>query len=152
MSLGAGAGGMQDGSDGARMAGWLGWSGLLPFALLAVAVMAGPWRDAALSAFLAYSAVILSFLGGVRWGRAMAQGASSRQLAWAVTPSLVAWPALMLPAPAALGVLAAAYVVVAALDGRLDRLPAPDWYPLLRVRLSAAVVGLHLLVLVAGAA
>merc|ERR1719458_1657107 len=51
---------------------------------------------------LAYGAVILSFLGGVRWGKLVSlpppiQPASWNQFSWSVTPSLIAWPALLLP-------------------------------------------------------
>ena len=50
---------------------------------------------------LAYGAVILSFLGGVRWGKIVTPGSpiqsSWGQFSWSVTPSLIAWPALMIP-------------------------------------------------------
>ena len=49
---------------------------------------------------LAYGAVILSFLGGVRWGKLVTPGSlikpSWSQFTWSVTPSLIAWPALIL--------------------------------------------------------
>lgn len=51
---------------------WLGLAGALPFMFgLIVAASGGIWimsADFALRATVAYGAVILSFLGGVRWG------------------------------------------------------------------------------------
>ena len=49
---------------------------------------------------LYYGAVILSFLGGVRWGMAATSYGIPHtwaQYSWSVTPSLIAWVALMLP-------------------------------------------------------
>ena len=55
-----------------RAAAALGYGGVAPFAALALAFAFGP--DAAaerlLDGFLIYGAVILSFLGGIRWGAA----------------------------------------------------------------------------------
>jgi hypothetical protein len=59
-----------------RNAALLGYAGVIPFAVLAVLQTLGfefPGRDA-LSGFVAYGAVILSFLGGIRWGAAAATG------------------------------------------------------------------------------
>jgi len=71
-----------------------------------------------------YGATILSFLGGMHWGFAAAgcsaaagaagaaAAAAPLRFAWSVAPSLVAWPALMLPAPAALVTLAGGLAAV----------------------------------------
>ena len=52
---------------------WLGFGGLLPFAATASLALypALSLNDIATRALLAYGAVILSFLGGVRWGIAI---------------------------------------------------------------------------------
>ncbi len=131
-------------SDAQRSATWLGWAGVLPFAVLAAA----PWWPAmpiwANGAFVAYSAVILSFLGGIRWGRAMAaQSADGREYARAVMPSLLAWPCLMLPLDTAVPALALGFMVVAMIDTRGETLPAPPWFPRLRLGLTTAVVACH---------
>ena len=50
---------------------------------------------------LAYGAVILSFLGGIRWGAALRGiGASQRRFDFAISviPSLAGWAALLIPA------------------------------------------------------
>lgn len=129
----------------------LGYSGVLPFAALAFAVLfvEGPWRDVALRAFLAYGAVILSFLGGIRWGAA-ARSAPERgaEYVLAVLPSLWAWGFLLIDstALAAWGLLAGFLLM-----GFVDWLkPAPGtapWLAPLRVRLTAAVALCHGLVI-----
>lgn len=84
----------------------LGYAGLLPFALL----VAGLWVVAApdlqsllLRGLLAYGAAILTFLGAVHWGIALARPGAhdARVLAVGVVPSLVAAASLVLsPEPA----------------------------------------------------
>ncbi len=127
---------------------WLGWAGALPFLLLALGAWSPQWRDPAVQAFLAYSALILSFLGGVRWGRAMAGSAAPEQFAGAVLPSLWGWLAwLALPPVAALWMLASGFALLAWWDGRSDSMPAPASFRRLRRGLSAAVLGCHALAL-----
>lgn len=83
----------------------LGYAGLLPFVLGAALVWivrpdAHPHVLAALSA---YGAVIVSFLGGIHWALGMrGHGHDTGRFAWAVTPSLVAWIAVMMPPSAGL--------------------------------------------------
>ena len=130
----------------------LGYAGVVPFAALALVVVliGGTWRDLALRAFLAYGAVILSFLGGIRWGAA-ARAAQARtgQYALAVLPSLWAWAFLLADSPltAAWGLLAGFLLM-----GFADWMkPAPGiapWLASLRVRLTAAVALCHALVIV----
>lgn len=85
----------------------LGYAGLLPFALL----VAGLWVVAApelqsvlLRGLLAYGAAILTFLGAVHWGIALARPGAhdARVLAVGVLPSLVAAASLVLPPEPAL--------------------------------------------------
>ena len=128
----------------------LAWAGVLPFLGLACAAWVAPWRDAAVPAFLAYSALILSFLGGVRWGRAMAAGATPPQFAMAVLPSLWGWLAwLAMPPLPALAALACAFAVVAWWDVHADALDAPAAFRRMRRTVSAAVVACHGLALAA---
>jgi hypothetical protein len=135
---------------------WLGWLGLLPFLLGALLVLHPDWDEAGVFVFRTYGAVILSFLGGVRWGAALAEvRGQGTALTIAVLPSLAGWAALLLPPIPGLLVLAAGFLAVAVLD---TRLPPPGLWPAayrrLRLRLSVAVLSLHagvLLVLAAGA-
>lgn len=128
----------------------LGWAGVIPFLVLALAAFLPEWRAQALGAFLPYSVAILSFLGGVRWGRALAAGAGAWQYARAVVPSLWAWIAWWwLPLEPALVALAAGFVLAGAWDARGDKLPAPTAFRRLRLGLGLAVVACHALALVA---
>lgn len=121
----------------------LGWAGVVPFAGLA-AVSWWPQSPVwAHGAFVAWSAVILSFLGGIRWGRAMSQGADAREYARSVMPSLLAWPALMLPLDTAIPALALGFGVVLMIDTRGETLASPPWFPRLRVGLTLAVLACH---------
>ncbi len=129
---------------------WLGGLGVVPFVLLAAVslVADGPVSAHSALALAAYGAVILSFLGGVHWGVAIAGFGPdigvcriSRRLAYSVLPSLIGWGALFLARPLGLMVLAAAFAGMLAFDlraGRSGELPA--WYPKLRLPLTLAVV------------
>ncbi len=124
----------------------LGWLGVIPFIALAAA---GWWPAVPLwtsGAFVAYSAIILSFLGGIRWGRAMSQGAPSHEYLRAVMPSLLAWPTLMLPLDTAVPALALGFVIAVIIDTRAETLSAPPWFARLRVGLTLVVLACHALV------
>jgi hypothetical protein len=123
-----------------------GLAGLIPFLglpLLAVSIPAlSGWSDKALGL---YAAVILSFLGGARWGRAVSETAPDpRLIALSMAPSVAAWGLVLLPAGHSglqLAGLAGALVLHLLWDLRSQRLP--DWYPRLRLILTAgAVAGL----------
>ena len=128
-------------------AAWLGGLGLIPFAGLAAAtvLLEGAPKLAAAHALSAYGAAILSFLGGVHWGLAIAGEAVRTNLAprlvLSVTPSLIAWSALLVPPAGGLLVLAASVAALLWIDLRMTRLAqAPAWYPKLRIPLTCGVV------------
>jgi Protein of unknown function (DUF3429) len=78
----------------------LGYAGLLPFIASAAACwfIQGDAKAFAQQALLTYGAVIVSFLGAVHWGVALAQrNLASGPYAWSITPALLAWLALFLP-------------------------------------------------------
>ena len=88
----------------------LGYAGLIPFIGLSLAsiMFEGEGAQVAVIGLNLYAAVILSFLGGLHWGRIAARadafegGAASQSatawLIWSVMPSLWAWGVLwMLP-------------------------------------------------------
>lgn len=131
---------------------WLGFSGLIPFVgcALAVALASEPYKSFALSLLLGYGAVILSFLGGVHWGLAIAPGAAqsvlTKQLALSVIPSLIAWAALFLQDRPSLIVLALSIALVLIIDRisvREGR--APLWFMALRRYLSIGAIASLLL-------
>jgi hypothetical protein len=118
----------------------LGVLGLIPFvagAFVAAALPVG-YVPVASYAVLAYGLVILSFLGGVHWGRALATG-DARTFIWSVVPSLLAFAAAGFNRPLALAFLSAAFVVVGAYDVVTFRREGPRWYASLRVWLTLVV-------------
>ncbi len=122
----------------------LGAAGVLPFAMLPLLATLQPsLRAFALAAFVAYGAVILSFLGGSRWGRALAGGAPASRPLEAVLPSLLGFAALLLahrPVPA-LALLSVGFCMWCWLDLR-DPLWSPA-YRRMRLAISAVVMPLH---------
>ncbi len=136
----------------------LGYAGLLPFVFTAVylgfAAMPGadlPFVETLAHATAVYGAVILSFLGGVRWGIAMAgRQRGMREFVLSVLPSLLGWGAALLPPVAAMGVLAGGFLMQAGWDQRAAiKGSLPLWYATLRRRLSM-VVTVALLVAASG--
>jgi len=124
----------------------LGWLGVLPF-LLAWAGVSMGYEKIGLPLFMTYSAVILSFLGGIRWAQALAGQLSQKDFLYSVLPSLLAWVCLMLRPELALIGLALGFAGTAYLDISGRPLHAPIAFIKLRLRLSLAVISLHLTVL-----
>lgn len=128
----------------------LGYAGLLPFVAGALLVWivnpeAHPYATLALSA---YAAVIVSFLGGIHWGVGFRDG-DAKLFVWGVVPSLVAWPAVIMPASAGLVIHGAMLWICYAVDRRLYPAHGLGAWLVLRFRLSA-VAGLACFVAAAG--
>ncbi len=137
----------------------LGLGGLIPFVALAAASAAGRADDISAWAGLAqgslslhdllvgYGAVILSFMGGVQWGLTMLLAGDDSRRQWqgfaaSVVPALVAWPALFMPAPFSLLLVAGALVVLLLYDLQAIRAGrAPRWYASLRIILTIGAAG-----------
>lgn len=126
-----------------RSAAWLGFGGLLPFIGLALTAFVDRhhgivWADA----LVAYGAVILSFVGALHWGFAMAlpgmpQALRRNCFVWSVVPALIAWPAMMLEPVLGAPLLMAGFVAHIWQDHRLaGRVELPAWYLPLRRQLS----------------
>lgn len=121
----------------------LGYAGLLPFIALTV-VAPNLVQQYSIPAFLSYSAVILSFLGGIHWGVLMQQGGSdvARALCISMLPSLIAWAALLLPEHWALLTLSTTYLAWWLYDrGAITT----TWYQKLRLQLTFVVILMHLI-------
>ena len=123
---------------------WLGLAGAVPF----VASALGSWLDPDLARRgiwltlgLAYGAIILSFLGGIRWGVTLSAPLRERELALSVLPSLAGWAALILPSAIGVCLLIGGFLMQALWDvtsvhtGRL-----PQWFGRLRMILTTIVV------------
>lgn len=137
---------MIDASNGPLPRGMLalGWSGVLPFVGALLGAFLWPaWGGFAAAVFVSYGAVILSFLGGARWGRGLAGGVSPTRFVEAVMPSLIAFAALLLlhTPLAALVLLAAGFAIWLAIDLR-DPLWSPA-YRRMRLGISVVVLVLH---------
>ncbi len=129
------------------VAALLGFAGALPFVFFAGALWLPPPFPSVPFAFsggLVYGAVILSFLGGIRWGTALGMGEGehrSMTFAVSVLPALAGWVALALPPLLGVGLLIASFLLQAQWDvisveqGRL-----PAWFGKLRMLLTAAAV------------
>lgn len=138
----------------------LGVGGLLPFIATAIATClpSGIFdiadnrhgraivdvRQIAVMALGAYGAVILSFLGGIRWGKILNDKTRIKRwapLALSVVPSLIAWVALLLTPAWLLSILAAGFVLQYALDiEAVKRGELPAWFGRLRTILTTGAV------------
>jgi hypothetical protein len=138
-----------------RTALLLGLGGLVPFVLCALAIFTGvrvPLLSDPVLAMLAYGAIILSFLGGVRWGFALRisdEGLQSRAMILSVAPAIVAWLLLLPPSLLGLILLPVLFILLWLADEQMPRIGAPHWYLKLR-RLLTAVVVLSLMGAIAG--
>lgn len=131
-----------------------GLLGIIPFVVPPLAsLVVAEWRPLAGALVAAYGALILSFLGGARWGLAVARAEPPAGVVTAaMLPSLVGLALALLPEAwrvwQLLG-LAAALIMVLVWDWRAAGLPG--WYPRIRGLLTAgAVAGLSLQAAVAG--
>jgi hypothetical protein len=95
-------------------------------------------------ALLWWAAIILSFLGGARWGAAVQAPAPDPVLiGLTMLPSIFAWAALLVPValPERVAILVAGFTLVLIWDRQSGGLPG--WYGWLRERLTVlASVGL----------
>lgn len=128
----------------ARAARWIGYAGLIPFVAALLGFLAsGEARQAYFAnQFIAYGAVILSFVGAVHWGLALNSGGMRiMRLAFSVLPALLAWAALLLPVAVAAWLLLASFLLLRFWEASPPvALSMPAWYRGMRTRLTAAVV------------
>ena len=120
-----------------------GLAGLIPFLAAPVATLLAPdFRWQFNEALLWWAAIILSFLGGARWGAAVQSAAPAPGLiGLAMLPSIFGWLVLLAPAKyrvAQLLALAAALALHLAWDCGANCLPG--WYGRLRLTLTAVAV------------
>ncbi|GGD94643.1 hypothetical protein GCM10011390_11760 [Aureimonas endophytica] len=124
----------------------LGLGGLVPFVLPTAALLYAGREfiafDLLVKALGGYSAVILSFLGGIRWGSSLMTSASGRgTLILSIVPALVGWILLFLPAPWLFAGFALAFLLQGVWDVLAIRRGAlPLYFRKLRVTLTVVVV------------
>ncbi len=140
-----------------KLATRLGYAGLIPFVLLALLLWIvepdlRPWLTIALTS---YAALIATFLGGIHWGIAgsISESAASSHrsfsLLWGITPSLIAWLALIMPAYAGLPLIAALLVVCYLVDRKTYA--QAGWSAWLPMRLRLTIVSVLSCLIGAGA-
>ena len=122
---------------------FLGFTGAIPFCGLATMSLIFPeFTSSIVQAQQAYGACILSFLGAIHWGYALAEGSklgpSWSTLSYSVSPSLIAWASLLLhPVP---GLMTLCVGLAFALSKDLKITHFPAWYHALRKALSTLAV------------
>ena len=134
----------------------LGYGGALPFLCGAIAAsqQMSVFGLAPAHLLLSYGAVILSFLGGLHWGRVITSPnpngrSDSTWLIWSVCPSLLGWVALLLPVKVGAMMLSLCFLAALQIDQKLFREQIwPSWMRPLRLHLTLlAVASLSSLVL-----
>ena len=126
---------------------FLGLAGLIPFAAGALSAWSPSWPlapETGAKLTISYAALILTFLGGIRWGTAIGPYGARRQgleFLGSVLGALAGLAALFLAPVAALTLLLAGFLMQALWDvlsveeGRL-----PQWFGKLRMMLTAGAV------------
>ena len=121
----------------------LGFSGAIPFCSLATLSFIFPEHMGLIVyAEQAYGACILSFLGAVHWGYTLGKTSELKPnwstLGYSVTPSLVAWLALLSkPGP---GLITLCVGLAFALSKDMSTPYFPTWYYALRKALSTLAI------------
>lgn len=127
--------------DNSKIALMLMCAGALPFVATAVLSLfnAGDVRGfQADHIAVAYGAVIISFLGGIRWGDAISKGPIAT-LILSVAPSLAGFFSLLINNYNATMILIIAFAAQAAWDF-LSPGTLPNWFIRLRMIISATVI------------
>ena len=132
----------------ARMAAW---AGLVPFIAGAAASLYLPtlghwglqWSHYLMWVQMSYGACVLSFLGAVHWGLALAPNAEARRarIMWSVLPSLWAAAAQAVPPLYGAPLLIVGFLAALAADSRAQRAGLlPAWYLKMRIPITMGVV------------
>lgn len=130
----------------ARIGFRLAMAGYVPFAALSIWLIGidanHPTHVSTLSLLTGYGAVILSFLGGARWGIEIHRNgeASGRIMIISMVPALIGFAAFAVPVPYVFAMLAVAF----AAQGAWDSFSAhsgmvPQWYGKMRIVLTVLV-------------
>ncbi len=134
----------------------VGFAGLLPFIGLALLALLDIYTAEVLIIFMVYSALTLSFVGGISWGLSMAASESdnSRSLQWSALPTfagliLVIVATLPCGQTAVLPLLSVlALLHLFWLNYERRKLTEHTWYIELRSRLTFTAVALHIILII----
>lgn len=125
----------------------LSYAGLVPAlalgAWLAAVAPDHPRRAQTVALLAAYSALILTFFAGARWGLAVARRpqAGERDALIALGLAAAAWAALVVPPPDAFVMLAIAFAAQGAWDAfAVHAGTLPEWYGRIRTHVTFVMV------------
>lgn len=142
-------------SKTANLAWALSLAGFIPFGFLAIAVLSlgatNEFFASLFDIFKVWSALILSFLGGIRWGFAIAhEPFENRNLALSVIPSILAWFVLLLPDAYTILALLLLFCIHGAWDSfYINQGKVAPWFGKIRITLTFLVALAHVIVLFA---
>lgn len=129
-----------------RAALWLGVAGALPFWIAALCFFTGigMTEGQSLAVALAYGGLMLSFLGGIRWGIALGavnEPQRAREMIGGAVPVLTGLAAFFLAPPIGLSLIIIGLFVQALADVMsADRGALPGWFGRLRALLTVLAV------------
>ncbi len=138
-----------------RLAWGLSILGFLPFAGIALSLYflgnENGLFHSLFDVFKIWSAMVLSFLGGIRWGLAIAKNpVPTWDLAICTLPPIVGWMALFLPDSYTILVLLLTYCAMGAWDSfSINAGIAPSWFGKIRVMLTLLAAAAHVIVFLA---
>lgn len=129
----------------------LGYAGLVPFLVFTLGGLLDVYADHAVRLFVIYSALILSFLGGIHWGVAMqSEDSPTRAFKWSMLPSIIGivlfFAGTWVSPLTMLTVLALTHLFWLNFEKR--HLSEQLWYLELRNRLTFTVVALHVILII----
>ena len=125
----------------------LGVAGLIPFLAMPIAYSLNLLSLTQSTVyFMQYSAVLLSFFGGIHWWDSISNQRYGKQMYIAMLPSIIGWLCLVFSHdPKTLGVLSLSYVAILVYDKFTLSLPKGQIvsYISLRIALTSVVVISH---------
>lgn len=138
-----------------KLVWFLSLSGFIPFGFVSLLLLATgpshPLFDLLFDIFKVWSVIILSFLGGIRWGFAIAnQPFDNRSLVLSVVGSILAWFAILMPDAFAILTLLVLFCAHGAWDSLfINSGKAPPWFGAVRITLTLLVAIAHVIALLA---
>lgn len=116
-----------------------GFGGLIPFVFPPIYFTLVSYSPFLVTSQLVYGATILAFVGGIKWGNAVAKNDVSHiHIGLSTIPSLVAWGSLLVPEP--IGLLVVSSGLVGALYIDLLSSSYPPWFSAMRSTLTVVAV------------
>ena len=147
---------LNNNNENTRKQAWfLSLAGFIPFGVLAIVLLVlgrdHPLFDAVFDIFKVWSVIILSFLGGIRWGFALADQPFDLNSLWlSVVGSILGWFALFLPDMYTMLTLLILFCAHGAWDSfYINSGKAPPWFASIRIVLTFLVAAAHIMLILA---